>query len=456
MAAMTTPDETPPLWRLLWEKLLRDRITLRAGALSFTTLASLLPLSAIVLAVLSGPAFESQRERVLDQVASAAVPDSQSAYDEVLMLEGADTTRENTIANLKAEFRGAIDMLGGNLGKIGIFSFVVLLFIALQLFGTVEGTFNEIWNVSQGRGLFMKLAITSAMLFWGPVVVGCAVAATAKLPNFALVRFFLPMVLTALAFTAFYMIMPHARVRIQAALAGGASAALLWELSKVGFLVYMKQAVNTSALYGSLSLVPVVFAWVYLSWLVVLTGAEVAYLFQHRVALREAWRVRRRAEALAAQGAAQAPEYARLPALALAAAREVARRYRDGSSPGGITKSALAAALHVEPGPLEQALERLTGGGILARVNGANEEPSADPRYLPASDPARMTLAQLLRAARGSEAGIESNEALGPAAELIARARRDGEQALAAQSFGDWLGEAPAPAAQTAPSGHPA
>jgi len=73
------------------------------------------------------------------------------------------------------------------------------------------------------------------------------------------------------------------------ALAGGTAAAACWELAKVLFLVYVTRVVGNYKLYGSLGLVPMLFLWVYVNWVVILSGAEVAYCLQHRRALEEQW-----------------------------------------------------------------------------------------------------------------------------------------------------------------------
>ncbi|MCZ7644857.1 MAG: YihY/virulence factor BrkB family protein [Planctomycetota bacterium] len=454
------PPEAPPLWRLVWEKVRADNIPLRAGALSFTTLASLLPLTAIVLAVLSGPAFEEQRERALDRVAGALVP-APLGNEYEYPIDGAEfeDARLQTIAKLKGDIQAVIAQLSGNLGKIGIFSFLVLLYIALQLCGTVEGAFNAIWHVPVGRSVFMKLAVTTALLFWGPTVVIFAFALTAKLPDLALFRYLLPLLLTGFAFTALYMIMPNARVRTGWALAGGMAAAVAWELCKIGFLVYIGYAVGASKLYGSLGLVPVVFAWVFLSWMVVLGGGELAYALQNREALRE--RGLEKLRALGRTGDAAALEAARAPALALAGTLEIARRYREGLAPGGSRRSELAKELRVEPGELARALERMLAAGLLARV----AEPPAgadDPRYLPAIDPARCALREALRAARGPEPGLPAHERFHEAAELLLRANERGEADLAGKTLADLLpvpppkpGESAAPLGAVAPKPAP-
>ena len=170
-------ENRPPLWRLVWESIRQDRIPLRASALAFQTLTSLLPLLAITLALLSMPAFLSQRARILDRLAEVLVPEDldlamADGLDLARGAQGPDGEPVSARAQFQAKFHAAADQLAANLGTIGIFSFLVLIVVAGLLYHTIEETFNAIWKVSAGRPFFMKVAITTAFIFWGPLIVG--------------------------------------------------------------------------------------------------------------------------------------------------------------------------------------------------------------------------------------------------------------------------------------------
>jgi len=95
------------------------------------------------------------------------------------------------------------------------------------------------------------------------------------------------------------MIMPHVRVEFKKAVIGGFIGALVWELSKLGFLLYCTHALGGAyRVYGTLGLIPMIFLWVNISWTVVLLGAEVTYILQHRRTVEERW-AQRQAELLA-------------------------------------------------------------------------------------------------------------------------------------------------------------
>ena len=449
--ANTAGAARPGLLRLLWEELQDDQIRLRASALAFQTLASWLPLMAITLAVLSSPAFETQRERILDRLATALVPDSALPAPIVefgpsllpdLSLPGEEPdARQEAQDQLKAKFRATVDLLSRNLAEISTLSFLVLLGVVGLLYRTAEEALNVIWKVRAGRSLFMRLAIVTALVFWGPVFFFISLALMEKLSFSPLLgAYLLPVLLTAAAFTAFYMVMPNARVDFRCALIAGLSAALVWELGKAGFLVYVSCAVRWSKVYGSLGIVPIVFAWVYLSWVVVLLGSELAYVLQHRGAVEGRWAAARRSAGRGGGGeGASADESAQIPALALAAAIETARRVRAGEARGGVKLSDLAAALGAETAQLSRAVERLAAGGMLVRVADAQDAQATDPRFLLADDPARLRLDSLWRVCRGAEAQVGGGPSWEQAAKILARVQDAGAAPLASLTLAELL-----------------
>lgn len=462
MNAPRTDEARPPLWRLVWEHVRQDRIPLRASALSFQTLVSLVPVLAIVLAVLSGPTFQAHRDRVVEKFTALLAPGESSVPGANGETDEGDEEDEGSAhrrvkQNLHLLVQQTVAGMDRNLGKISVFSFAILLVIAYMLFRTVEETFNAIWKVRTGRSIFTRLAITSAFLLWGPVMVLLSIALTEYVSSWPVLGgYVVPVLLTAVAFTGFYMIMPHVQVRFGSALAGGIVGALLWELSKIGFLVYVSHAVTISKLYGSLGIVPVLFGWIYLSWMVVLAGAELTYILQHHRAIVEQWEHQQRdRRALLNLEDVAAREAALLPHLALAAALEVAERFRAGTDPGGVRRSVLAEALGAEAGTTARALERLVQGGLLARVSGDGKENDGDPRFLPARDLQACPLALFAEAARGGAPLERTGPSWTKAREILERLDREGRGALSSLTLADLAKEAKASDEAVAPDPAP-
>lgn len=274
------PDDTgiqpPSLWLMLSGRFSQDNITLRASALSYTTLASLVPIVAIIMSVLSSSVFIDRQKAVIDKISSVLVP----AVEEFEWLPGLENSAQD---QFKDTFREKITQFSKVAGTVGIFGFLILITTVGMVFRTVENSFNAIWRVQVTRPFFMRVAIATSLMFWGPVMLAISISLTEYLQAWPILGSYLaPAMLTTLAFTAFFMIMPYSKVRFTSALTGGAVTALLWEIAKLIFLIYVTKVVSYSKVYGSLGLIPMLFLWVYINWIVILAGAELAYCVQYR------------------------------------------------------------------------------------------------------------------------------------------------------------------------------
>jgi len=173
-------------------------------------------------------------------------------------------------------------------------SIVVLLLGALGLLGSVEGAFNDVWEVHRGRSLFQKFSTYTTLIVFGPILAGLSLSMTASLqtsdmwdrlsasvplvsPLVSLLFKIIPVFITGLAFTILYMVMPNVRVRLRAALPAGIAAGVIWEFTKWGYAFYLGWATHIGTLYGSLAAFPLFLIWIYLSWIVVLFGAHLTF-----------------------------------------------------------------------------------------------------------------------------------------------------------------------------------
>jgi len=398
-------------FRIFKAKAAEDEIRLRASALAYSTLASLVPVFAIMLAVLSGPAFKDVRDKVLDKLAADLIP--VTAVGDSWDLDE-DSPQQETY---KVSFQEHIKPLAEKQATVSVFGFIILMAIVVLLFQAAERSLNAIWRVPNVRSFFLRVAIATSVMFWGPVMLAVSVSLTQMLSSlFVVGTYFIPTVFTSLLFAAFYMVVPHTKVRLHCALAGGVLAALCWEVAKLLFLLYVTRVVSYHKVYGSLGLIPMLFLWVYVNWLLILYGAEFAYCLQHRKALLSDWLAKQQAQAQAATAAASAV----VPlAVLLAAAIEVVRRFHAG----GVRISGLAQALHIEPDTVRRAAERLVDCGVLARVANADGDGAADsddPAYLPACEPQNCGISRLLRAGDEDQKHAGHGPALDRAQALLA------------------------------------
>lgn len=236
-----------------------------AAALAFTSLLALVPLFTVVFVTLSAfPAFGEWREGIEDFMFENFVP---AFGDQVqdYMGEFADKARGLRAAGL-----------------------AVLLVTALALMASIESTFNVIWGIRRKRPLLVRFLVYWAVLTLAPLLIGAGMVATSyviSLPVLdggtagATVRAYVvgifPVIATTIAFVLFFQLIPYRPVPFRHALAGGIVASVLFELAKSGFAVYVSSFPAQEAIYGAFATVPIFLLWIYLSWLIVLLGAEI-------------------------------------------------------------------------------------------------------------------------------------------------------------------------------------
>lgn len=181
--------------------------------------------------------------------------------------------------------------------KIGLAGMVVFVFIAIAMLRRVEETFNDIWGVTQGRKWWRQISNHFTILVLGPVLLITATTMASghylhvtrylveKMPFFGgAVLQILPLMVLWLTFALLYAVVPNTQVKFSAAFIGGLVAGTLWHLNNVFAFFYVSRVITNSEIYGKLGLVPVFMLGLYLSWVILLFGAQVAYAYQNRAA----------------------------------------------------------------------------------------------------------------------------------------------------------------------------
>jgi membrane protein len=237
-----------------------------AAALSYTTLLSLVPLMTVTLAVFSAfPVADRVYEMIQDFVFENFVPTSGELLQQHL-----------------SDFSAKASKLTGT-------GAAVLVVVALLMMATIDRALNAIWEVKAKRSFASKFLIYWAVLSLGPLLIGASVLVTSYIISLPILseaastgigRTLLglaPVVASATAFTMIYAVVPNRRIRLLHAVAGGVFAALLFEVAKRGFGFYITQFPTYEAIYGALATVPIFLVWLYLSWTIVLLGAEVTH-----------------------------------------------------------------------------------------------------------------------------------------------------------------------------------
>ncbi len=251
--------------RFLARRVLDDNLFQAAGALSYTTVFALVPLSLVVFGVLSAfPVFAVWSGRLSDYIFSNFVPSAARSVEDYLLQFSTNA---------------------GQLTTAGIVALVVSLLITLN---GVEATFNRIWRVKAARPQLSRFLVYWTVLTLGAILAAASLALSARF--FALSVFSTgaghvlqelvlraaPMLLELLAFAAIYRVVPHRTVQWRHAFAGALLATCLFELVRWGLGLYLGTFGNYSKIYGTLAFVPIFMMWIFLSWVGVLLGASLA------------------------------------------------------------------------------------------------------------------------------------------------------------------------------------
>jgi membrane protein len=243
-----------------------ERITVSAGHLAYVSLLSLVPVIMVFFMIMSAfPAFEDVREQLENFIFTNFVP---------------------TAGDVVQDYMGDFVSNASSMGAVSIIS---LLVVALLLISNIDKTFNHIWRTQVERPLIYTFAVYWMVITLGPLLIGSSIVVSSYLAGLAafaeeytpgLGTFFLKLVPSFAAIGAFlilYMIVPNRPVRAKYALCGAVLATVLFELSKKGFAAYVTSFPSYQVIYGALAVVPILFLWVYLSWIVVLLGAVFTY-----------------------------------------------------------------------------------------------------------------------------------------------------------------------------------
>ncbi len=352
----------------------RDGCALQASALTFYTLLSIVPVVAMAFGIAKGFGLEQRLESQLYL--------QFAGQEEVLskVIGFAHSLLENT--------------KGGLIAGIGV---VLLFWSAIKVLIHIENSLNHIWKVS-ARSFVRKFTDYLTIMIIGPLLVIVSSSAnvfittqvkaiTGKLalleaasPVIYTLLKLLPFGLVWLLFFMVYMIMPNTQVRFPSAIIAGVIAGTIYQLTQGVYISAQVLVSKYNAIYGSFAALPLFLIWLQLSWMIVLLGAEIAFANQHVSHYTMATDYRK-----------TSPDFRRRYALHIL--RLIIQRFQKGESPlsiDGISKLLKAPFLLVE-----ELVEQLYQGGLISKVEGNNNGPSA---FQPARDIHTITVASVIDA----------------------------------------------------------
>jgi len=244
---------------------MEDNCTRTAAALSYTTLLSLVPLLAVVFSILAFfPLFASLIDDIQRYIFSNFVPASNE--------------------QLQLHFQQFIETAVSS-GGIGL---MFLILTSLMLMSTINIALNDIWHVKPKRNLFSALLIYGGVLLLSSVLFAASILLTSYVVSLPLIAeggealtgvknillVIAPIAVTVVALLLFYVVVPNCKVSWRVGMVSALLAALLFELAKKGFAWYVLAFPSYTIIYGALAVIPVFLVWIYVSWLVLLLGAE--------------------------------------------------------------------------------------------------------------------------------------------------------------------------------------
>jgi len=356
--------------RFVAASFLKDRCLMQASALSYATVLSIVPLLAVAFAVTKGLGlYDAPQVRQL--------------------LLGLTAERTEVADSMLQYFQNTSVQARGVIGT------AFLLVTAVSLVGTIESAFNAVWKVPADRELGKRFINYVAVIVICPVFFFAAFGATAGLQNTALVRWLLEFALLSRAYLLFlaflpylmlwaalfllYRFLPNTRVRFSSAALSALLAATLWQMTQRLYIGYQAGATGYNAVYGSFAQIPLLFLWLYVSWLILLLGAEVGHALERRRDIRDG-----------EEAAALSPADRRSLGLFILAALAADADARLAPA----TARELAARLDAPRSGVETLLDILHAAGLAARIEGEN----AVPAWLLAGPPDRITVAEAVTA----------------------------------------------------------
>lgn len=246
----------------------------RAMSLVYTTLLSLAPLLAVSFSVLKAFGVHHEMEPLLLELVAPLGRQGEEIVERVL----------GFVTNIRV-------------GVLGFVGFAMLFYIVLSLLQKIEESFNYVWRAKKLRSFQRRFSDYLSVLLVGPVLVFSALGLMASMASteiaqtiisqepfgtlYYLLGLILPYLLIIGAFTFAYRFLPNTNVNLRSALVGGFAAALGWRAAGWLFAEFVANSAKYEAIYSSFAILVVFMIWIYVSWLILLIGAQISFYHQH-------------------------------------------------------------------------------------------------------------------------------------------------------------------------------
>ena len=364
----------------LARELSSGELSLRAMSLVYTTMLAVVPLLALSFSILKGLGFHRQMEPLLLSVLAPLGPRSEE---------------------LTAAVIGFVDNVQGS-ALAGV-SLMLLILTTLSMAHKVENSFNFVWRVDRPRSFGRRFSEYLSVMLVGPALMSIAMGTLATIVNTAVVNRLreieplgslivgvtqlTPYVLVIGVFSFLYSFVPNTKVRIRTALLGGVLAGIVWVACGELFAQFVAGTNRTAVIYSGFAIVIFGMLWLYVSWLILLLGAQFTFFYQN-------------------------PDYLRLENRTPDVSNEVTERLAisvmllvgqdTGEPTDGWGISGLAARIGVPRHLLEPIVGALQEARLLVETT--------DERLVPARDLRKISVAEILGSVRAAAADGQSTE----------------------------------------------
>jgi len=252
-----------------------DKLNMRASALTYFTLLSIVPVLALGFGIAKGFGLEA----ILEDEIAKNLAGQEEAMNYIL-----DFTR-SMLGTAK----------GGLIAGLG---FILLLWSVIKLLSNIENSFNTVWDIDKSRGIVRKFTDYLTIMLLGPVFLIIAGSITVFIstqianlqedtmfdfatPIFLKFAKIIPFIIIWLIFTLLYLVMPNTKVKFRSAIIAGIIAGSMFQIFQNLYVYFQSGATRINAIYGSFAALPLFLIWLQTSWFVVLLGAEISYVVQN-------------------------------------------------------------------------------------------------------------------------------------------------------------------------------
>ena len=283
---------------IMYAEYFRTHITIRASALTFAIILSIVPLLALSTSILKGLGTDAQLRQAAVRVIEQLVPAPPAVGGET----PAPPTGTPAEPSLSTHLHHAVDLVFDyvdrtNFAALGLIGVIGLIVVVLLVLASIEDAMNAIWHTRRGRSLFRKLMDYLALLLLLPLSINIALAAEAIVANRRMMEYvglivpsawlaallikLVPFLCVVLTLMFLYLFFPHTRVHTGAAFAGALFAAVFWFIVQKIYVALQLGVANYNAIYGSFATIPLMLVWLQIGWTFILLGAVLAHAVQH-------------------------------------------------------------------------------------------------------------------------------------------------------------------------------